>query len=103
MIDAIAHAILYSVPWPVWAILGIIAAGIIYRLYGWKWALIILAAFGGSTALQKARQAGYKDREKREMQNANKAIDRANKARQKADEINADPNNVFKDDGYRRD
>lgn len=104
MLDVLGWFI-FGVPWWASAIVLLIAVAAV----GWLLhlptrhileiaALAFVAVFSQSLA-----QAGYKAKEKRDFNEANKAIDRATDARRKQQDLNNDPKNLRNNDGHRRD
>lgn len=63
-------------------------------------AVILVVTLG---LVNKFQQEGWKAKAARDMREADKAIERAKKARETAVQHNSDPDNLRKDDGYRRD
>ena len=96
--------ILYTVPWWVWAVLGLIVVGAVQYFWGWQKALAALSAVAAVVLLGRARQQGWEAKVKADLKAADKLIDRAVKARQKAEaEIAKHPDRLRDDDGFRRD
>ena len=102
MWEAIVDAVIYRVPWFVYAGLGLVVVGVIYRLFGWRGALAALAAVVAVFGYQKGAQQGYKDREARGNRETTDALDRATKARNRSRADNAG-DGIMRDDGFRRD
>lgn len=97
--------IISHVPLWVWVAL---AAGVLLALYGvWHLGVRQLVIVGGLLAIglifPAAARYGYKLKEKRDMDEASRAIDRATDARKRQEELNRDPNHLRDDDGFRRD
>ncbi len=96
---------IFGIPWWVNAILVLL----IVAALGWflhlptRHILEIAALAFVAIFSQSVAQAGYKAKEKRDFNEANKAIDRATDARRKQQELNNDPKHLRDDDGFRRD
>ena len=96
--------IAYSVPWWVWALLGLVVVGAIQYFVGWKKALAALGVLAAIVLLGRARQQGWQDKVKADMKAADKLIAKANKARaDAAKDLAAHPGKLRDDDGFRRD
>jgi type VI protein secretion system component VasK len=105
MTDLILNFALVHTPW--WVYLGIgvvvlLALAYIFHVPSrhliWVGGLTLVAIFSSAIAAR-----GYKAKEQQDMDEANKAIDRAEKARKKQEELNRDPKHTYDDDGFRRD
>lgn len=96
--------IMYSVPWPVWAVLGLIVVGAVQYFWGWQKALAALGVVAAVVLLGRSRQQGWEDKVKADLKAADKLIDRAVAARAKAEaEMAKHPEKLREDDGFRRD
>lgn len=96
--------LIYSVPWPVWAVLGLIIVGAVQYFWGWQKALAALGVLAAVVLLGRARQQGWEDKVKADLKAADKLIDRAVAARAKAEaEMAKNPDKLRDDDGFRRD
>lgn len=96
--------LIYSVPWPVWAVLGLIIVGAVQYFWGWQKALAALGVLAAVVLLGRARQQGWEDKVKADLKAADKLIDRAVEARAKAEaEMAKNPDKLRDDDGFRRD
>ena len=95
----------FGIPWWVSLVLLIIVVAAV----GWflhlptRHIIEIAALAAVAVFSQSLAQAGYRAKEKRDFNEANKAIDRATDARRKQQDLNNDPKNLRRDDGYRRD
>lgn len=100
----------YALPWEFkLGLFAVIAASILLMavmIFGYERvrrfilpALGLVAVFG---LWNKSQREGWLAREKKEMEIANKHIERARKARERADRDNADPERLRDDDGYKR-
>lgn len=78
-------------------------AAVVFRFAGWRWALVVIAAFLLFTVMLSQRQAGWNDREIQGKEDAREAIKDANDARNDSDRHNADPERLRSQDGFRRD
>lgn len=76
--------ILLAIPWWVWLILGLIALGLIWKFFGWKWvpaaAGVLLVLLFGDRALK----AGYQQRKREEDAQQDKADSTVAQAQQQA-------------------
>lgn len=96
--------ILYSVPWWVWLILGLIIVGAVQYFWGWQKALAALGVVAAVVLLGKSRQQGWEDKVKADLKAADKLITRAVAARARAEaEAARRPEKLREDDGFRRD
>jgi len=96
--------IIYSVPWWVWTILGLIIVGAVQYFWGWQKALAALGVVAAVVLLGRSRQQGWEDKVKADLRAADKLIGRAVEARAKAEaEAAKHPENIRDDDGFRRD
>jgi len=94
----------YTVHWSVWAILGLTIVGAVQYFWGWQKALAALGVVAGVVLLGRARQQGWQDKVKADLKAADKLIAKASKARSDAaKDLAAHPDDLRKDDGFRRD
>lgn len=90
-------------------ILALIAAGTVagavlaYRLFGLKGALAALSAGVALFAYRSGERRGASAQAAKEKADADRSVDRAQRARADADRRNADPKRLRDDDGFRRD
>lgn len=103
MIDYIFNAIYYAVPWWVWLFIGLTIALLVYRIWGLKAALAAATAALLATTYRRGQQTGWRDRQRKEENDAERSINRAGAARLDADKRNADPGRLRDNDGFRRD
>jgi hypothetical protein len=96
--------LLQHVPWWFWAGSGLVVAGMLWRVVGYRAALGALAALGIWALRARDRQSGWTARELKEQQDADAFTRRADEARGRADRRNAaDGGQLRDDDGFRRD
>ena len=98
-------SILTHVPLWVWVAL---ALGVLLALYGvWhlglRQILVVAVLLGIGLIWPAAARSGWKAKERRDMEEAQKAIDRAVDARKRQEAADADPNHLRDNDGNRRD
>jgi hypothetical protein len=86
-----------------YAVLWGIGVFIVWLRFGWRWAVIVASLGAASIFFQKGYEAGTDAVLRKANKDADKAIERARKVRDRANADNSDPNQVRKDDGYRRD
>ncbi|ERP95709.1 hypothetical protein Q669_29515 [Labrenzia sp. C1B10] len=106
--NEISDFLSYDLPWWSWSIPSIGAAVGLYllaaRYLGFRnaayAALTAIAVLAVAIARQRWKQQGWSDRGEREVRNAEKLRNRAERAR---DRVNDDPDELFRDDGFRRD
>ena len=99
----------YSLPWQLWAIPSVaLLVGlfiVVSRTFGIRNAIIAVVIFGAGTFIKlvdhRGRQIGWDSRVKREKEDAQRVVDRAEKARRAA--AHADTERLRDDDGFRRD
>lgn len=94
---------LYSIPWWVKVGAGLIAAAVIFRLFGWKATVAALVAVATLGAINRGQQQGWEARLRKDNQDAQRAIDKARAARRAADQRNSNAGELRKSDGYKRD
>lgn len=94
--------LLYVLPWWVKVIAGLIVAGIILRLFGWKATVAALIGLATLGIVNRSQQQGWEARIKKDNEDAQKAIDRARAARLDTDLRNTDPGELRQSDGYKR-
>lgn len=99
----IAEWLFYQVPWWAWALLVVVVGLLLWRLAKVppKWILPIIALVAAALGYQQAAQRGWKAKEARDMRDADKLIEKARAARQKAESVPVE--NLRDDDGWRRD
>jgi hypothetical protein len=97
--------LLYHVPWWAYAILaGLVVLGLAYLFHVDSRHLITVAVLLAAAIFSaKMAQGGWKAKEQADMREAEKAVDRATKAREKQKELNNDPKNLRAHDRYERD
>ena len=104
--------ITYEIPWWLWMapLVGMAVAIFVavFRMLGLKAALSAVVAFASAAsfgiASLRGRQAGWKDREDADRRKAREIADRINSARNRArDDRRNRPDELFDDDGFRRD
>lgn len=99
----------HSLPWWVWGAPSIaLLAGLfifVSRTFGIRNAIVAVAVIGSSMILKltdhRGRQRGWDERIKQEKEDAQRVVDRAEKARR--DAAAAPPERLRDDDGFRRD
>lgn len=94
--------LVYQVPWYVYAGLGVVAVGVVYRLYGWQGSLALLTGLIAVFGYQKGMQQGYNDRQAKGQKETSDAIEKANAARDDSDRFNADDKRLHSSDGFKR-
>lgn len=85
------------------AALTVGAAVLAYRLLGLRGALAALAAGAALFAYRSGERRGATRQAAKEKADADRSVDRAQRARADADRRNADPKRLRDDDGFRRD
>lgn len=103
--EFIWNLIFLYVPWWVWLALAlVVAAALVYlqKRIGLTRVLAIIAIMAVGVISARSAQKGWEARAKKDMDDANKALDRAADARLKSEKLNADPKNLRTDDGHRR-
>lgn len=108
MLDALREFGLYGIPWWLWSApaavggVGIFLA--VSRFLSWRTAMSTTLAFVAMAAIglasARGRQAGWKDRIKKENRDADRLIKRANDARARARKRH--PDRLYDDDGFKR-
>ena len=101
--DWLFNAFFLWVPLWVWVLLVVTACAIILKVFGWKQSLVAAASLGALLLYTFGVKQGAAAKTKKDIRDAQRAIDKARTARAAADKRNADPDEVTKDDGYRRD
>lgn len=107
----IGDFLLYSIPWYVWLTLALVIAAVLFllavRAFGWErvkpWVLPVITVLGAGALLTRARQQGWQDKVKKDLEAADRLIEKAKTARAKQDARNQDPEKLHEDDGFRRD
>lgn len=111
MMDWVWDAIIYSVPWWVWATVAVVLLTVLLfwvrAVGGLRNALVIvggvsLAVAAGIISI-KGRQQGALDQQQKDQKNADRTLDRAHSARDRARERDSSPDGLRDDDGFRRD
>ena len=97
------ETILYAVPWWVLLVAGAVVGLVVYRALGARMAILAAAVVAVLVAHSKGAQSGWKAREAKGARDAQRAIDRAARARAASDRRNAGSDRVFDNDGWRRD
>ncbi|MFG1349108.1 hypothetical protein [Xanthobacter autotrophicus] len=85
------------------AALTVGAAVLAYRRLGLKGALAVLSAGAAIFAYRSGERRGAAGQAAKEKADADRSVDRAQRARADADRRNADPKRLRDDDGFRRD
>lgn len=85
------------------AALTVGAAVLAYRLFGLKGALAAFSAGAALFAFRSGERRGASRQAAKEKADADRSVDRAQRARADADRRNADPKRLRDDDGFRRD
>lgn len=79
------------------------AAVLAWRMLGWRAGLSVLTAGLTLFAFRAGERRGASSQIAKEKADANRAVDRAQRARADADRRSADPHRLRDDDGFRRD
>lgn len=103
--------LLYVIPWYVQVAVVALFVAVMFlvavKIFGWervrRYLLPVAALLGAGALLSRSRQAGWKDKAKRDMREADKLIDKSRETRKQAEKDNADPKRLRDDDGFRRD
>lgn len=103
LLHALWNAAFLWVPLWLWVLLAVAAALAVYRIFGWKQTLAALVGIGAFLLYALGTRQGRDAQIRKDIKDAQKAIDKARAARAAADRRNADPDRVLDDDGYRRD
>lgn len=92
----------YNLPIEVWVIGGLGLVFTVWRFFGLQNAIGAIIAFLLFIANVKGRQEGWKSREQKGRDDANKSIRDARNARADSDRLNSDPERLRDDDGFKR-
>lgn len=102
--NIVLEFLVFHIPWVVWAIIALaVVATAAYVFHVDSRHLIWIAGIAAAAVFsQSLARKGWQAKELRDIADANKAIDRAKRAREKQEEINRDPKNLRKPDRYMR-
>lgn len=96
-------ASLQWVPLWFWVALAASVAGAFVKFFGWRGAIPALVAVLSLGLAANVRRRGWEAREKEGAENVKRVVAKAEQARLESDRRNADPEQLRKTDGYRRD
>jgi len=88
--------IVYSIPWGAKVGAGLLVAGVVLRLFGWKATVSAIIAVATLGLVNRGQQQGWEARIKKDNDDAQRAINKARAARRDADLRNADAGELRK-------
>lgn len=90
-------------PWEIQVLAGLLIVGALAFMFRVppKWLIPIAATIAAGLGYTHAARKGWQAKERRDMRDADKLIEKARAARQKADRLPVE--NLRDDDGHRRD
>lgn len=92
----------YNIPVEIWVVGASAAVFFIWRYFGLRAALGAILGFLVFIAQLRGRQQGWKERERKGNEDAQKAVRDARDARADSARINSDPERLRDNDGFRR-
>ena len=91
------------IPWWLWAIVAVVVLGAVHRLAGgWRNMLIAATALGAVLMFKRGQHVGETREQKKAAKDAEKAIKRADKVRNRVNARNSDPQRLRENDGFKR-